>query len=100
MPMASPRSNSMVISVGVSGASSGRMVRCQTISSGASQGSSRILPSLLECSRLASTLKGDSPRLSLAIGIWCASAKAISAVRLVRSHSRQGAMILMSGFRE
>ena len=33
------------------------------------------------CSRLASVENGASPRLSLAIGIWCFSAKAISAVR-------------------
>jgi hypothetical protein len=33
---------------------------------------------------------GLSPRLSLGTGIWCFSAQAISAVRLVRYHSRQG----------
>ena len=33
------------------------------------------------CRRLASTENGASPRLSLAIGIWCFSAKAISASR-------------------
>ncbi len=32
------------------------------------------------CSRLASVEKGASPRLSLAMGIWCSSAKAISRV--------------------
>ncbi len=40
------------------------------------------LPSEDECNRLASTLNGASPRLSLAIGIWCFSAKSISASRL------------------
>ena len=65
MPTASPRSNSTVISVARSGASSGRMVRCQTISSGASQGSSRIFPSEEECSRLASTREGRLAALVL-----------------------------------
>src|SRR3546814_2972711 len=46
--------------------------------------------------RLVSVEKGLSPRLSLGTGIWCCSAKAISAVRLVRSHSRQGAITLRS----
>jgi len=32
------------------------------------------------------------------MGIWFASANSSSLVRLVRSHSRHGAMILMSGF--
>ena len=36
----------------------------------------------------------------VAIGIWFASANSNSFVRLVRSHSRHGAMILMSGFSE
>ena len=63
-----------------------------------SPGSSSTLPSEEECSRLASTENGASPRLSLAIGIWCCSANSISCSRLLKSHSRQGAMILMSGF--
>ena len=46
---------------------------------------------------LASTENGASPRLSLATGIWCFSAKAISSSRLLKSHSRHGAMILMEG---
>ena len=33
---------------------------------------------------MASTEKGASPRLSLATGIWCASAKAIRSVRLLK----------------
>ena len=41
--------------------------------------------------------KGASPRLSLAIGIWCFSAKSIRSWRLVRSHSRQGEITWMSG---
>jgi hypothetical protein len=50
--------------------------------SGASTaGSSSTLPSDEECSRLASTENGASPRLSLAIGIWCFSAKSSSLVR-------------------
>ena len=36
------------------------------------------MPSDEACSRLASTENGASPRLSLAIGIWCSSANAIS----------------------
>jgi hypothetical protein len=51
-----------------------------------------------ECSRLASTENGASPRLSLAIGIWCFSANSSSLVREVSSHSRHGAITLMSGF--
>ena len=46
---------------------------------------------------MASVENGASPRLSLAMGIWCFSANSISAVREAKSHSRQGAMILMSG---
>ncbi len=53
-------------------------------------GSSSTLPSDEECNRLASTEKGASPRLSLAIGIWCCSANSISASRLLNSHSRHG----------
>ena len=41
------------------------------------------LPSDEACSRLASTENGASPRLSLAIGIWCFSANSISLVREV-----------------
>src|SRR6185437_15785712 len=65
--------------------------------SGSTAGSSRTFPSDEECRRFASTENGASPRLSFAMGIWCASANSISLVRLVRSHSRHGAMILMSG---
>ena len=61
-------------------------------------GSSSTLPSEEECSRLASTENGASPRLSLEMGIWCASANSSSFVRLVRSHSRQGAITVTSGF--
>ena len=39
-----------------------------------SDGSSSTLPSDEVCSKLASTENGASPRLSLAIGIWCFSA--------------------------
>ena len=46
---------------------------------------------------LASVENGLSPRLSVGTGIWFFSANSISAVRLVRSHSRHGAMTLMSG---
>ena len=55
------------------------------------------LPSLDECRRLASTLNGASPRLSLAMGIWWASAKASRASRPAKLHSRHGAMTRMSG---
>lgn len=54
-------------------------------------------PSDEVCSRLASTLNGASPRLSLAIGIWFASANSNSLVRLVRSHRRHGAITLIAG---
>ena len=47
---------------------------------------------------MASTENGASPRLSFGTGIWCFSAKSIRSVRDLNSHSRQGAMILMSGF--
>jgi hypothetical protein len=41
---------------------------------------------------------GDfSPRFC-STGIWCCSQKFISASREFRSHSRQGAITLMSGF--
>ena len=46
---------------------------------------------------LASTENGASPRLSLATGIWCACANAISSSRLLKAHSRHGAMILIDG---
>ena len=49
------------------------------------------------CRRLASVEKGLSPRLSLGTGIWFFSAKSISAVRLVKSHSRHGAIDLDVG---
>jgi hypothetical protein len=61
-------------------------------------GSSSTLPSDDECSRLASTENGASPRLSLATGIWCFSANSIRSVRDLKSQSRHGAMTLMSGF--
>ena len=95
----SPFSKSITISVTTSGASSGEIVRICTYSGGSTQGSSRTFPSEEECSRFASTEKGASPRLSLAMGIWCSSAKAISCSRLFMSHSRQGAMTLISGSR-
>ena len=60
-------------------------------------GSSSTFPSDEACSRLASTENGDSPRLSFGIGIWWASAKAISASRLAKLHSRHGATTRMSG---
>jgi hypothetical protein len=48
-------------------------------------GSSSTLPSEEECSRLASTENGASPRLSLAIGIWCSFGETRSAsVRLLK----------------
>ena len=94
---ASPRSNPTSITVARSGASSGLSVRWNTASSGSSAGSSSSLPSEELCSRFASTLNGASPRLSFAIGIWCVSANSISLVRLVRSHSRQGAITRTSG---
>ena len=78
----SPRSKSMVMVVALSGASSGEIVRWCTYSGASTDGSSSTLPSDDECRRLASTEKGASPRLSLAIGIWCFSAKSISASRL------------------
>ena len=40
---------------------------------------------------------GASPWVSRGTGIWWASAYSISLVREVRSHSRHGAMTLMSG---
>jgi hypothetical protein len=46
---------------------------------------------------LASVENGASPRLSLAIGIWCFSANAISSSRELNAHSRQGAMMRMPG---
>jgi hypothetical protein len=63
----------MVISVRRPGASIGEMVRWCTYSGASTHGSSRTLPSDEECRRLASTENGASPRLSLAIGIWCFS---------------------------
>jgi hypothetical protein len=47
---------------------------------------------------LASTENGASPRLSLAIGIWCFSANSSSAVREVSYHSLHGAITVTSGF--
>ncbi len=74
----SPRSKSMVIIVALSGASSGEMVRWWTYSGASAAGSSSTFPSDDECSKLASIENGASPRLSLAIGIWCFSAKSSS----------------------
>jgi hypothetical protein len=93
----SPLAKPMTISVTASGASIGEMVRWWTYSGGSCHGSSSTLPSEEECSRLASTENGASPCLSLAIGIWCFSAKSIRSVRDLKSQSRQGAMTLMSG---
>ena len=97
MATGSPFSKSMVKTVGLSGASSGAIVRMCTNSGASTAGSSSTFPSEEECSRLASTLNGASPRLSLVIGIWCFSAKSSSASRLLKSHSRQGAITRMSG---
>ena len=43
--------------------------------------------------------KGGSPRLWLGTAMPLASAYEISLLRLFRSHSRQGEITLMSGFR-
>ncbi len=51
------------------------------------------------CSRFASVENGASPRWSRGIGIWCRSAYSTRRVREVRSHSRHGAITLMSGFK-
>ena len=99
METASPFSKPMVMTVGVSGASSGDRVRWCTNSGASTAGSSSTLPSEEECRRLASTLKGASPRLSLAMGIWCFSANSSRASRDLNAHSRQGAMTRMSGSR-
>ena len=99
MATGSPRSKAKVNSWGRSGASSGAMVRMWTNSGAGTAGSSSTFPSDEECSRLASTLNGASPRLSLAMGIWCASAKASRASRLLKSHSRHGAITRISGSR-
>ncbi len=93
----SPRSNSISITVASSGASSGEMVRWWTYSGASTAGSSSTFPSDEEWSRLASTEKGASPRLSLLIGIWCFSAKSINCSRLANSHSRHGAITLDVG---
>ena len=94
---ASPFSKPISMTVATSGASSGLIVRWWTNSGASTAGSSRTLPSDEECRRLASTLKGASPRLSLAIGIWFFSAKSSRASRLRNAHSRHGAMTRMSG---
>ena len=65
----SPCSKSIVMIVGLSGASSGEIVRWWTYSGASAAGSSSTFPSDDECSRFASIEKGASPRLSLAIGI-------------------------------
>jgi len=87
----------MMIVVALSGASSGEIVRWWTYSGASEAGSSSTFPSDEECRRFASIEKGASPRLSLAIGIWCFSAKSINASRLANSHSRHGAMTFTSG---
>ena len=56
----SPRSKSIEMIVGLSGASSGEMVRWWTYSGASIAGSSSTFPSDEECSRLASTEKGAS----------------------------------------
>ena len=48
--------------------------------------------------RLRSDPTALGRRLSFAMGIWCCSANSISFVRDDRSHSRQGAITLISGF--
>ena len=99
MPTASPRSNSMVISVTSSFASIGLIVRCQTISSGASHGSSRIFPS----ERRVQKVRVDAERRLAALVLGDRDLVLLGELRSARcatvsSHSRQGAMILMSGF--
>src|SRR5690606_27393378 len=96
-PPGSPFLKVMVISVALSGASIGEMVRMWTYSGGSPHGSSRTLPSDEECNRLASTENGASPFLSLETGIWCCSAKLIRSVRDLKVQSRQGAITLISG---
>ncbi len=70
----SPRSKSMVTYVGLVRRVLRRDGALIDESGASSAGSSSTFPSDDECSRLASTLNGASPRLSLAIGIWCCSA--------------------------
>lgn len=97
MATGSPFSKAMTISVALSGASIGEMVRMWTYSGGSCHGSSSTLPSEEECRRLASTENGASPFLSLATGIRCFSAKSSRSVRDLNSQSRHGAITLMSG---
>ena len=71
---ASPFSKPIVMSVALSGASMRRDgALIDDLAAARLAGSSSTLPSEEECSRLASTENGASPRLSLATGIWCCS---------------------------
>lgn len=56
-------------------------------------------PSYEMCSRLASMLKGGSPRLLAGTVMLCCSAYDISLDLLFKSHSLHGAITLMSGCR-
>src|SRR3954468_8045859 len=81
----SPRSKPISITVALSGASSGEMVRWWTYSGASAAGSSSTFPSEEEWRRLASIEKGASPLLSLEIGIWCCSANWRSCSRPARA---------------
>ena len=96
----SPFSNPTSTYVGTSGACSGDTLRVNMSSAGSAHGSSSALPSYEMCSRLASMLNGGSLRLDMGTGMPFSSAYASSLVRELRSHSRQGAMTLMSGLSE
>ena len=80
---------------GSAGASSGFLLRMNMSFGGSFHGSSRMPPSKERCSRLRSMEYGFSA--VAVIGILCFFAYSMQSVRLLRSHSRQGAITCTSG---
>ena len=86
----SPDSNSISTSTAISGAASGDCVSWNILSGGEAHGSSRIPPSYEMWNRFRSVLYGRS--VVTGTGMSWRFANSTSAVRELRSHSRQGAI--------
>ena len=93
-----PSLNSIITSSSSFGALLGETVLVNISSVAETHGSSRAFPSYEMCNKLASVEYGGSPRLSFGTDIFLFSAHSINLVLESKSHSLQGAIILISGF--